>query len=364
LKGANPIMSKPLTKTCGGKFAFVPADVLESRHLSRGEFWLFTVLCRHADKDGKCWRSNETLAAQARTTPRTIQRWRRTLEEAGLVKVEGRHRNANLYKVIRDPKDRLTARTEYTAKVFRNRQRFAEYGRKGAARRAEVRAQKVAGEKELQPVGGDTGDTPEVTGMTPPGVTLVTPKDDPVKDDQLKDDLNNEGKTDMENGTAAAAALASPLDSGSRSGRSSPNRQQPELMMGIAGGKAIEDPAREADPAEPVAPRNQFEEDSGSELPCPQPDQAEPKAPPARQRVSGGNRTAEAKERQRLGDAMNRWQRALLEQDGGFHIWSEVSSDEETMNKATEAELKTNGAGLPIILAWHRDQASDQTAAA
>jgi len=355
---------KSLTKACGGKFGVVPAHALETPGLSSGAIRLYAILCRHADKgDGTCYRANQTLAVQAGTTPRTIQRWRRALEEAGLVKVVGRYRNANLYTVVRDPKARLDARTKWTEKAFKNRERFAEYGRKGAPRRAEVRAQKVAGEKLSQPVKGDKNDTPGVTELTPLGVTNLTPKEDPMKKTNEEDSNSNEGNSDMETGTAAADALARSPAGGSRSGRSDQDRRQPGLLMPIPGGMTTATSCRASDPVVFPAPRSNdsFEEDGFRDSPpCQQSDPAEPKAPDAHQRTGGGFRPANAEKGQRRQRALDRWIKDLMTEWDGEEILAAVMNDMRSgiEHKATDAEERKHGTGLPIILDWHRREAA------
>jgi len=182
--------------------------------------------------------------------------------------------------------------------------------------------------------------------------------------------IKPKGKSDM-NTTGAADALASPLDSGSRSGGSDQDRQQPEMLLPIDGGMKTESSRPEADQVVFPAPRStdSFEEDGFRDSPpCPQSNQAEPKAPVVRQRCRGGFREANAeKANRRLQEAQHRWVKDLMDLDAGGEIFDAM--DEEIQRCATDAEIRKHHGGQAVIEDWWqdlvawRDQADREAAA-
>lgn len=137
---------------CGGQsFAIVPADVLEDKSLSRNARWLFSILCRHADPDGHCHRSMTKLAAQEGCGTRALQKWMAELEVAGLVLKLSERGKVGAFRVVRDPAQREAAQHHNLRAVAARQAEFGEYGRKGAAERAQRRptgAQSFRGGKE------------------------------------------------------------------------------------------------------------------------------------------------------------------------------------------------------------------------
>jgi len=279
---------KTFSKICGGKFAIIPSHVLEGySKLPSGALWLYAVICRHADaKTNIAWRSNRKLARQRGVTVRTIQRWRRRLEQQGLLVVKWRPEDCNLYVVVRDPKKRVTACMRDAVRATKDREQFEEWGRQGAARKAELKAEKVANEKLLQSVGGDT----VVAG----GATQLSPKEDTFEEDSfLEEERNSAEKAEQP--------------------------RQTEMIMGIDCGKKA--PSR------------------------PKPKPNEPQAPDAWQRVAskGG-----AKRGEQLGAAQQRWLNELSLSYPS--IVASLLDYDDIIAAADRAEAKKRGTGAQVAL--------------
>jgi DNA-binding transcriptional regulator YhcF (GntR family) len=139
-------------KVCGGKYGVVPDWVTSSRRLSQGAFRLYDAFCKNVNKAGQCFRSNTKLGKQLGVTKRTIQRWRRELEQEGLLVVRKSSDKGNFYKVVRHPVEADEARLSNDSKIAK-RKKFEAYGRVGAAKRHATKNDSIDDGK--QPVGGD-----------------------------------------------------------------------------------------------------------------------------------------------------------------------------------------------------------------
>lgn len=63
------------------KFGIVNSDVVSDPILSLRAKGLYAILCKYADKDRICYPSMTTLAAEAGTSTRTIERLLKELKE-------------------------------------------------------------------------------------------------------------------------------------------------------------------------------------------------------------------------------------------------------------------------------------------
>ena len=75
--------ARSLTDLCGGRFAIVPAEAADDDDLSDGAFRLYVKLCGHARVTGHCELNVKAYAAARRVASRTVQRWKRELEQTG-----------------------------------------------------------------------------------------------------------------------------------------------------------------------------------------------------------------------------------------------------------------------------------------
>jgi len=164
--------------TGGEPFGIVPRDVLRDRELSRSARWLFAVLCTHAGKDGTCRRSLKKIAKDEGATKRSVQKWMFELEVAGRVEKLNDAGKMGVYRVIRDPDKTMKARAANLMRVTQRRMKFAEYGRQGAAAKAEKRACSANGlVNENSP--------PREAQFTGTGVKHSSPEQDPLRQDPL-----------------------------------------------------------------------------------------------------------------------------------------------------------------------------------
>ncbi|MGY0791849.1 helix-turn-helix domain-containing protein [Azospirillum argentinense] len=172
---------------CGGQpFAIVPADVLEDKSLSRNARWLFAILCRHADPDGYCHRSMTKLAAQEGCHKRALQKWMTELETAGLVMKLTDRGKVGAFRVVRDPANREAAQRHNDSVVAARQAEFGDYGRKGAAERAQRRP---TGE---QPFRGGKEEAGRVqTGTREPPFTLPVNGCSPTREPSFTSPANH-----------------------------------------------------------------------------------------------------------------------------------------------------------------------------
>lgn len=167
--------------TGGESFGIVPRDVLRDRELTRSARWLFAVLCTHAGKDGKCRRSLEKIAKDEGAVKRSVQNWMYELEVAGRVEKLNDTGKMGVYRVIRDPAKVKKAKRANLMRVTRRRMKFGEYGRQGAAAKAEKRTCSANGlVKGISP--------PRENDCTGTGVQMISPEQDPLEQDPLNSD--------------------------------------------------------------------------------------------------------------------------------------------------------------------------------
>lgn len=89
------------------KFAIIPEWVLYHDGLSFAARAVYGALAAHADRDGRCWPSQATLAAKLHTSEATVKRAIAELRKAGAVTATPRHtrgrvKTSNLYQLHKD----------------------------------------------------------------------------------------------------------------------------------------------------------------------------------------------------------------------------------------------------------------------
>lgn len=89
------------------KFAIIPEWVLYHDGLSFAARAVYGALAAHADRDGRCWPSQATLAAKLHTSEATVKRAIAELRKAGAVTATPRHtrgrvKTSNMYRLHKD----------------------------------------------------------------------------------------------------------------------------------------------------------------------------------------------------------------------------------------------------------------------
>ena len=147
----------------------VPAFVVKDGTLSRSARLLYADLCCHADDDTDvCRRSVRRVAEQEGVSRRTVQRWLFELEAAGLIVKLNDVGKMGCFRVIRHADKANSARVTNLRNCVERRARYGEYGRKGAAKRAEKHTQDAEGVTPMSP--------PRDTDVTGTGVTPMSPE--------------------------------------------------------------------------------------------------------------------------------------------------------------------------------------------
>lgn len=72
------------------KFGIVNSDIMSDPNLSLRAKGLYGILSKYADSERKCYPSTNTLAAEAGTSVRTIERLLRELKKKNYVTREGK----------------------------------------------------------------------------------------------------------------------------------------------------------------------------------------------------------------------------------------------------------------------------------
>lgn len=100
-------MSRPSISwkdVCGGRYGVSPAAPGVDPDLGNGPHRLYTIMCSHARPDGICKISLKRQASKLRVSVRTIQAWKRSLEEQGwLEELHEGDKAVGIFRVTRNP---------------------------------------------------------------------------------------------------------------------------------------------------------------------------------------------------------------------------------------------------------------------
>ncbi len=180
--------------TGGGRFAFVPADVLTDSSLSLGARVSFSILCSHANsKTQECFRVLETLAEDLGRSTSSVQDYLKELETAGLIVKFGKEGCTGRFRVVRNPKKRGLARARNACIMG---ERKARFGKPDSSRLAKM---PEAHHKPLQPNAPTpaANDSPPVDSATP-----VTIPNEQYLEEQRDDGIASESGASGRNPTA------------------------------------------------------------------------------------------------------------------------------------------------------------------
>jgi len=76
------------------------AVVLKKKGMGGRELLVYLVIARHANREGECWLTHDTIAKESASSRWTSMRATKNLAEAGLISIEEHKSGANLYRLL------------------------------------------------------------------------------------------------------------------------------------------------------------------------------------------------------------------------------------------------------------------------